>query len=182
MTMAMNCGPGLSVMKLLLSSREPSTHHHCSLVVQHQHNFPPLCHVGRTQWRCLRAGAQPAEQHNTQTSTLFNFEGLFCLARVNEVVLKPFAEILKDNYVLEEIQLDKYPRGLFDLSPKVVFSGTLPCRSKRVARKHDQQQRPSRGTGPVDRQSYSTSIQSGHCILLFVAKSFVPSGRRCSLN
>jgi hypothetical protein len=89
-----------------------------------------------------RNGDASALVHNLRNNTTlkrvhFNFEGLFCQAHVNEVMLKPFAGIVKDNYILEEIQLDKHPRGLFDLSPKVVFSGTLPCRSKRVARKHD---------------------------------------------
>jgi hypothetical protein len=72
-----------------------------------------------------RNGDASALVHNLRNNTTlkrvhFHFQGLFNQERVDEVMLKPFAEILEDNYVLEEIQIDKC-HGLFDLSPKVQF-------------------------------------------------------------
>jgi hypothetical protein len=72
-----------------------------------------------------RNGDGSAMVHNLRNNTAlkrvhFHFQGLFDQERVNEVMLKPFADILEDNYVLEEIQIDKC-HGVFDLSPKVQF-------------------------------------------------------------
>ena len=72
-----------------------------------------------------RNGDANALIHNLRSNTTlkrihFHFQGLFNQERVKDVILNPFAEILEDNYILEEIQLDKC-RGLFDLTPKVRF-------------------------------------------------------------